>query len=286
MPRPALSATRATDLLNFLAAHPGQVFSYSELSRRLEINLSSMHSVLVALTECGYLSRDPARRTYGLGPVLVALADAALECNPAIDRARIQMRSLAAELEVEALTFVRAGSDTLCVARAGEPLGAGVRVGQRVPLIAPLASVFLAWAGADEIERWILRAGATRRERRLHLGILEVVRERGYSVALEVEGRRRIGDLLTALAEDPHDETLGAEMRDQIAELGHGRYQFEPAGRPAYSISTITAPVFDPEGDVGLSLTLQGFAQRLSATAIGRMGKRLLAVAREIAPAP
>jgi hypothetical protein len=26
--RPALSATRATDLLGFLAAHPGQLFTY------------------------------------------------------------------------------------------------------------------------------------------------------------------------------------------------------------------------------------------------------------------
>ena len=88
MARRALSATRAADLLNYLAAHPGESLTYSELSRRLEVNLASMHSLLVALTECGYLAHHAAERTYSLGPALVALGDAALRQNPYLDTAR------------------------------------------------------------------------------------------------------------------------------------------------------------------------------------------------------
>ena len=68
MSRRALSTTRAADFLAFLAAHPERGFSYSELSKKLGINLSSMHSILVALTENGFLSRNPLDQTYALGP--------------------------------------------------------------------------------------------------------------------------------------------------------------------------------------------------------------------------
>ena len=58
MSRRALSATRAVDVLNFLAAHPGEAFSYSQLSQRLQVNLASTHNLLLALVECGYLTRS------------------------------------------------------------------------------------------------------------------------------------------------------------------------------------------------------------------------------------
>ncbi len=37
MSRRALSATRAADLLSFLAAHPDRGFTYSELAKRLQV---------------------------------------------------------------------------------------------------------------------------------------------------------------------------------------------------------------------------------------------------------
>ena len=92
MPRRALSATRTADLLNFLAAHPDESLTYSELSRRLGVNLASTHNLLMALTECGYLTRDPKTRTYSLGAALVALGDAALRGNPIVDETRGEIR--------------------------------------------------------------------------------------------------------------------------------------------------------------------------------------------------
>lgn len=278
MARRALSATRATDLLAFLAAHPDRGFTYSELSKRLGINLSSMHSILVALTESGFLSRRPSDQSYVLGPVLVAIGDAALDRNPVIDEARSGMRLLSRKLGLESLAFVRAGTDTLCVARAGPRPTPGmvVRVGQRIPLIAPLASVFVAWAKEEEIERWLVAGGIPMRDQFRVRGILEIVRERGYSVALEVEGRRRIGALLVELAEDPHSKSLQRELRGQIAELGHGPYQLSRSHGSSVPISTLTAPVFDGEGGVALSITLQGFEKSLSRRAIDEIGTQLL----------
>ena len=209
MSRPALSAARATDLFNYLAAHPGQAFTYSQLALRLQINLASTHNLLTALTERGYLTRHARTRAYELGPVLLAIGAAALERNPVIDAARGRMKTLSRTLGLETRAFVQAGSDTLCVARAG-PVSPGgtARVGQRLPLIAPLASVFVAWSTEPDVSQWIRRGGFEARERQQLLDILDVVRGRGYSVALEVEGRRHIVDLLAELGDAPHSSSL------------------------------------------------------------------------------
>ena len=287
MSRRALSATRATDLLAFLAAHPDRGFTYSELSKRLQVNLSSMHSILVALTESGFLSRSPGDNTYVLGPVLVAIGDAALDRNPMIDEARSRMRALSRKMGLETLAFVRAGGDTLCVARAGPQPRPGmvVRIGQRVPLIAPLASAWVAWAPGSEVERWLSAGGAPPREERRLRKILETVRERGYSVAMEVEGRRRIGRLLAEVVEDPHSKTLRREFYGLIAELGHGPFQLAKGAADSTPISSITAPVFDTAGQVALSITLQGFQHSLSSVAIREAGDRLLELTASIAAA-
>src|SRR4051794_16756689 len=95
MPRPALSATRAVAVLNFLAAHPRDSFTLSDLSARLDINLASAHSLLAALTDAGYVVRDARQRTYGLGPTVDALGIAALERHAVIDLARDAARQLA-----------------------------------------------------------------------------------------------------------------------------------------------------------------------------------------------
>jgi DNA-binding IclR family transcriptional regulator len=285
--RRALSATRAADLLNFLAAHPGETFSYSRLAQQLQINLASTHSLLIALMECGYLTRSPSDRSFSLGPALVALGDAALRENHAVEQARVHMRRLSRELGRETLALVRAGSDALCIARAGPASAPGrtVRVGQRIPLMAPLASVFVAWAAEEEIERWLLRAGVPRREQRQQRELLGRVRERGFSVALEVAGRRQIGELLDELAEHPHSQTLRSELREVIYELGRARYQLDEKSARSHEISTLTAPVFDRQGRVELALTLQLFERGVSSREIDALGKRLLRATRAIAKA-
>jgi DNA-binding IclR family transcriptional regulator len=285
--RRALSATRAADALNFLAAHPGESFSYSQLAQRLQVNLASTHNLLIALVECGYLARSASDRSFSLGPALVALGDAALRANPTVEEARVQMRRLSRELGRETLALVRAGSDALCIARAGpaQARGRTVRVGQRIPLMAPLASAFVAWAPEGEIAHWLLRGGAPRRVQRRQREILRRVRERGFSVALEVAGRRQIGELLGELAEDPHSEALRSELRNVIRELGRGSFQLAENGAPSHEISSLTAPVFDAQKRVELALTLQLFERGLSARAIDALGRRLLQSARAIASA-
>jgi DNA-binding IclR family transcriptional regulator len=290
MARPALSATRATRLLDFLAAHADRGFSYTQLAQRLEINLASLHALLMALCEAGYLLRDPVARTYSLGPVVVAVGGAALARNPAIDRARGELQRLCESVRLGGLVYALAGHDMLVVARAGpEPApGVGMLVGQRVPLMAPLGAVFVAWAARDRIERWFARTGVARNRplRRSLDAMLEAVRERGCSVALELGPRRRLGNLLAELAEYPESRELRAEMRLQIAELAELPYQVGASAPETQWVSSLTAPVFDAKGDVSLALTLVGFARAQRRGRIENLAARLLAVARRAAQAP
>jgi DNA-binding IclR family transcriptional regulator len=65
--RRALSAERALQILELLAAHPGRDFTLAELVRESDINISSLHAVLAVLTRQGYIVRDRRRKAYQLG---------------------------------------------------------------------------------------------------------------------------------------------------------------------------------------------------------------------------
>lgn len=271
MPRAALSATRAVAVLNFLAAHPTESFTLSELAERLDINLSSSHALLAALTEAGYVVRHPRVRTYGLGPSIVALGSAALERHPVIDHARDAAREVAARLGLEVAVSAQAGNDIVFLARTGAHRARGIpiHVGQRVPLIPPLGSVFMAWADA--------RAWLAESEHGAELAItLEHVRARGYSIALEHDARRGLGAALDHLADVPGDRALRAQVDVHVADLDRLEYQlddFEPHRR--YDVSMIAAPVFTSTGTVALALTLVGFEPGLTSTQIAEFGSTL-----------
>ncbi|MEM9175777.1 MAG: helix-turn-helix domain-containing protein [Myxococcota bacterium] len=284
MSRRALSATRAADLLNFLAAHPDEPLSYAALAARLGVNQASMHSLLMALTECGYLKRDPKTRTFSLGAALVAIGDAALRENPIVDEARIEMGKLARALGMGAVALVRAGSDALCIARAGRRRARidPPEVGQRIPIMAPLVSVFAAWGSEETAEGWLQRGSAAAADRAHARKVLEHVRRRGYSVVLEAPGRRRLGSLIADLAEAPHSETLRARLHQTIGELGRTPFQLNESEGQRHDISTITAPVFDRHGEVCVALSLQVFARDLDPDGVTEIGERLLSVTRSL----
>ncbi len=284
MARRALSATRAADLLNFLAAHPAERFNYSELSRRLGVNLASMHSLLVALVECAYLSFRPADKTYGLGPALIAIGDIALRSDSYVEAARAEMAAFSARTGLESLGFVRAGGDALCILRAGPQTAPGreVQVGQRLPLIAPLATALVAWASAADCGSWLERGGAPKKIRDAQTRILDVVRSRGYAVALEVEERRRIGDLLLGLRDDPHSSTLHADLRELISGLSRREYQWTTERRARYDVSNVTAPVLNAAGEFELAISAQGFSRGMSREELARVGAELVGTCRAV----
>ncbi|MCU1364761.1 MAG: transcriptional regulator, IclR family [Ilumatobacteraceae bacterium] len=278
MSRPALAATRAIAVLNFLAAHPTDAFTLSDIAERLEINLASTHALLSVLVDAGYVSRHSRLRTFTLGTSVVALGSAAMEVHPGVDLARDAARDLSAELELEVAVTAAAGDDIVFLARAGahRARGIAVHVGQRVPLVAPLGAVFMAWASAERIRSW--RAGSHRPDDLD--AVLAGVRARGYSVALELDVRRGLGEALDHLADAPVDAATHRSVDALLAELDRRDYQLTALDeRSSHDVSMIAAPVFGADGEPALAMTLLGFEPGMSAAQVASLGGRLRDVA-------
>src|SRR5919204_3953290 len=98
MARPALAATRALDIVSFLAEHPSDAFTMAQLTRALRLNQGSAHAILTTMTEQGFLTRHPEHRTFRLGPALVAVGKAAARANPVLAIAREELQALSEAL--------------------------------------------------------------------------------------------------------------------------------------------------------------------------------------------
>jgi DNA-binding IclR family transcriptional regulator len=242
MPRPALAATRALAVLDFLAAHPTDEFTLSDLATELDVNVSSMHAVLAVLTDEGYVMRAPRLRTYSLGPSVVALGSGALERHPAIDHARDEARRLSDELDLGVAITALAGDDIVFLARVGEHRAreVAVHVGQRIPLVPPLGAVFVAWL---DDEPWLARAD----DRESMQALLDGVRSRGWAVSL----------------------TTAGSVDELVADLA------APDATRTYDVVMIAAPVFGPRGDALVAMTLLGLEPGLTATRIAEYGERV-----------
>ena len=278
MARPALAATRAIEVLDLMAAHPTEVFTLSELAARLEINGASVHAVMAVLEAAGYASRHERHRTYGLGPAALALGHAALERHPRIDAARDEMRQLAKDLDLELLLIARVFDEMIAVARNGPQRGgiANLRVGQRVGLRPPLGSAFLAWDDAHEVDAWLARTATDLGASDSYRALLKGVRERGYSVGLEVKARERGRELTSEIAAKPRATHLRSELQSVLEEHAHGDSQLdsiEPG--QSYSVAMIMAPIFDANGRAALALSMSGFRRNLAAEDLKHLGEQL-----------
>ena len=274
MVRPAPATVRTVALLDFFAAHAGQPFTLSELARSLDVNMASLLAILTALTDAGYVVRHPRHKTYALGPALVGVGQAALAQHTALDAARAGLHSLAAELGTECVASVAVGDEMVMVATEGvAPAGArDIRVGHRVPMIPPLGSVFHAWAAPDAVERWLARDPDGRAR---HLHLLDVVRERGYSLGVGTEEGGRLLDALDAAAGPARIATLAAEMAADYSVV-----DLDPDA--SYTVSAIAAPVFDADQRVALAFTVNGFGRALPAADVVARADRVVAMARAI----
>lgn len=281
MVRPAPAATRSVHVLDFIAAHPGQQFTLSEIARALELNPASVLSILQSLSDGGYVTRHPRHKTYALGPALVVLGRGALLEHHSIDVAVAEMESLAADLGTEAALSTNVGEDILILATEGKPRSSTneVRVGARLPYSAPFGSVLAAWSGDHAIETWVARAlpdpapGVTEGLR----ANLRVVRDRGCSVGLDSPARARLGALLQELIDRPMDVDLRAKSAALIAEFAPSYLldQIEPGVR--YPVSVVSAPVFGMDGEVLYEMAVTGLTQPTTGEELPAIVQRLKA---------
>ena len=286
MTRPAPAVVRTTQILDFLSSNPGERFTLSQISRSLDINMASCLAILLALSDAGYVNRHHEHKTYALGAALVALGTAALTQHRAIGAAHEVMQKVSQEFDAECVASLVIGADIVIVAAAGRPRASGndVRVGQRIPMIPPLGGIFMAWSSEALIDRWLDELGpdSTDDERNHFRATLASVRARGYSLGLESGARAKVGSALHDLISSSGDDRERAQAVSLIAALRHDYEVVSLDSTIGHPLSNIAAPVFSPDGEVVLGLTLQGFGAPLPVGEIEALADELLSSALQV----
>ncbi|MDT3446445.1 helix-turn-helix domain-containing protein [Pseudofrankia sp. BMG5.37] len=279
MARPAPASARAVDIVAFLTAHPSRGFTISELVSHLGMNIASAHATLAVLCDSGFLIRDPAHRTYVLGPALAVTGFAALEQHPAIGAALEQAEVLADGLDVEVGLSAVAGRDIIFLARRGpQPLVQSIGYpGDRTPLLAPIGAVFLAWADDGTVTSWLERPALPAPLTELYRGVLAEIRDRGFSVPLQAIAAPAMIDAIAKMRSDPTDDHAEQRLTEVLAISGEMLLSFDGLTESdEIAVKTVAAPIFDPIGRVMLALSITAPDQPTTVGHVLDLGRRLV----------
>ena len=290
MSRSSPSAGRTLQLLETLAADPGKRVSLTDLRRTLGFSQGTIYALLTTLERAGYVRRDPVDRLYSLGPAILPVGDAARRAYPIVDQALGPMQEVADDLDTECHAGMRVSDHILVVARLGpaQPLGVGVRVGERYPLVPPIGAAFVAWESPAAIEDYLARAAPdlSQDERDRHRRGLAAVRKRGYSIHADDGPWREMNELVRR--HNPGvaaGEAGGADdgtVRTLARQLGHYRYLVTDIDDiAAEAWIELSAPVFDADGTVALTVGVSSIPE-LVATPVEQVAARVVAATRAI----
>lgn len=279
MRRPALSAVRAIQILDRLAADPFRAFTMSEITRDTDINVASCHTILTAMTERGYLQRDRAQKTYKLGPVLAALGQTAFLSQPIITRAWNEAKAMTQRIGYSVLLTVAVGDEIVALFTLDDKPSPGhrLRVGQRVPFAPPLGAPFVAWSSEEAADAWLARLGdidsSAMAEWR---SALALVKQRGFQVTLRAPDPE-LTTVMNGIASGKAPLTAQREWAHYF-EAGNRRLlqpaQIEPDA--LYPVVLIAAPLFDRKADQTYCFGISGFSEPIRGEEIETLAQHLL----------
>lgn len=275
---PSPPTERVLAIVGLLAAQPGREVTLSELANELDLSIATCHAITGVLVSRGYLLRDPAGKTFTLGPALIAAGRAAELAMPEARRARAQVPALAAEFGVEVVASTVADGWITVVEWAGPPAEpAASHVGQRVPFTPPFGAVHAAWAPPPLVEDWLSRAPtSTRAELRR---LLDTIRERGFDVHRDDAVSTRLRTVLAEVEADSLSPAARSALDVLFAELAAAAPLPARLDRRArYVVNTVSAAVRDRNGLPVLTLSAQ-FHRTLTGAQIDAVGTALLAAA-------
>ena len=285
-PRIAPTAAKALRVVELLAADPTAAVSLAEMQRRLGYSHGNLHAICTTLVAMGYLRREQGERSYRLGPALLSIGEAARTAFPSVEIALPFLRTLAAEFDAEAQAAMRSGDTIVVVARIGDSLpGWGVSVGERFPLTPPMGSTFLAWASDDEREAYLASAAGVLSAAeidRCRLALASVF-QRGYSIHVNVEASQKMRETAERIVREGDTDESDTELRALVHEMGrHDYIAIEVDQIRRGTLVQVSAPAFDEDGRVELSVGLGLRAQVDGEATVRALSDRVVATARMI----
>jgi flavin reductase (DIM6/NTAB) family NADH-FMN oxidoreductase RutF/DNA-binding IclR family transcriptional regulator len=174
------------------------------------------------------------------------------------DLVRGGAEALARDLQLECLVSAAIDDSVVSLAAAGVGAtgGSDTHVGTSFPLAAPIAPLFVAWAGEAEQHAWLVRGRRLTGEADTSTARtdLEAVRTRGYQVTTGLATADRFEDSVV----DSDDPDGVVEVLRRMLDRGPEPGLHSPV-EELTEVTSIAAPVRDAAGKVVLSLHLTGF---------------------------
>ena len=153
-PNNTRSVERVLNILQvFTTSEPE--FTATQLSRKLDLNKSTVHRLAGALEARGLLWRNRKTRAYSLGPAILDFVDVVLDQRDIASRSLPHMWELRDRTKETVGLNIRVGRQRVCVAQVESPHELRMRldIGKSLPLYCGAASkVLLADMEPDEIE--------------------------------------------------------------------------------------------------------------------------------------
>lgn len=198
------------------------------------------------------------------------------------DQLRHEMEHLSIDTGIEVQAFAPfEDSFVLVAAAAPTAISTPSRVGIQIPIAAPVGRVFVAWAGPEAAEQWYARSPMPMdAARRAQLDAeLESVRRHGWVPAFHSRALDDMFSTIRLMIEGGHTPLLARHLRDHVRDLEGSNDPADVDEHTAAEVQSLLAPVFGPDGDVALMLTLVGVPQGLSLAEVMTLKDRLLAAA-------
>jgi DNA-binding IclR family transcriptional regulator len=275
---------RPLSVVTFLAAHPTETFTLAEIARHLGLSKGSAHRVMTTLTESGFVHRHPRHKTYSLGIVLVAIGQAALQKYPGVEIARREMTRLVAELGVGCGVTAVVNNEYMLLGREGAPHAYDglTLVGERRFVVPAIGIGHMAWRSQGEVDAY-LDSGAAylSAAAREHLAAsLPVIRRRGYSMAANGTGMRRLVQATIVPIGQRIQGDTGLQLLAEDSEIPLEEFQLlSLADAQGKGVNYLAAPIFSPEGEVSFEILISGLPVNLNEREFAHYTSRLLLAA-------
>jgi DNA-binding IclR family transcriptional regulator len=287
MARRSPQTERLVEMVEYLAADPQREYQLTELARLVNLDAATCHPMLTELTRVGWLVKDRVRKTYRLGPRLIAVGAAAQASLPIAICGRPEMLRLSADTGVPVCLFIPSSED-LVIADLTYPDGNDtghlpLQAGDHIEFGPPLGAVLAAWAGQYAVDTWMRRVAPHPDDPVRTWQILRTIRERRFSVELspapqaemqemtdfaigEVYGSRRAERMIGGQRPVMTPDLMLGDIDDATVyvPLSVSAACFDPSGAPVAALSVLT--MADPK--TGRELLALGASVGAAADAI------------------
>jgi DNA-binding IclR family transcriptional regulator len=268
---------RVVDIIELLAERRGSTTRLSDIVHALGLNQATAYVILKELDEMGWVTRNPADKTFSVGAALVRLAGR-IDQSPSIAHAARAAASAAATDTGYAASVSERVGDSLVITAfiAGHDDQWSPSTGDRLPFAAPFGPAYAAWEPADERRVWIERSGVNSPafEARLEAH-LEETRNQGFSVERMSPDMVSAIPVMTRLQMDAQSDSVRDHLNEVLLEItGAPGVSGKRGSRHRQYVGAVTAPIFNQLGRVTHNICVHPFTA-LSSRNVEQIGRHL-----------